>query len=78
MSAVWDSLVQNSTDLVTTAAGTALDKYTNKLINGSDKPVPTAAPAKTVGDSASSKKWIIGGVIAVVIGALAWFVLRKK
>lgn len=77
MSEVWDSLVQNSTDLVTTAAGTALDKYTNKLINGSDKPA-TTPPAKTVGDSASSKKWIIGGVIAAVIGALAWLVLRKK
>lgn len=76
MSAVWDSLVENSKDLATQAAGTALDTYAKKLTASNESPA-APAPAKTIGDPSTKKWWIIGGIVAAILGLGVWFATRK-
>lgn len=78
MSAVWDSLVENSKDLATQAAGTALDTYAKKLTASSEKPAAAAPPTKTIGDDSSKKMWVIGAIVAAIVGIGVWLATRKK
>lgn len=77
---VWESLVENSKDLVTQTAGTALDGYAKKLTGAQDNNQTAAAPAnKTIGDQSSTmKKILVATGIAAVVGLVIYLVTRKK
>jgi hypothetical protein len=70
---VWETLVEQSKEFVGGAAGTALDTYGKKLTGGSPA---TSTGTKTI-ESGKKNWWIIGGVVAGVIGLVVWLVTRK-
>lgn len=75
----WESLVENSKDLATQAAGTALDTYAKKLVASNEKPASAEPPKKSLGAPTSTlTKVLIGLAIATGVGALIYFFNRKK
>lgn len=77
---VWDKLVSQSEEVLSNAAGTALDGYAKSLSRSQPTTTPTPstpAATPTAASAAGNKKWFIIGGIAVA-ALLGWLILRKK
>jgi hypothetical protein len=70
---VWETLKSQSADLLGTAAGTALDAYSRKLLPSQNVTPTSPAPEQAT----FSTKWLVIAAVAIV-GLIAFVAFRRK